>query len=370
MERIMIADFDAENRKQLCGFLAGAHNIELAETGKEAVQVLDKYINELAVVMYRFNMPDMDGYEFLEEMNKRHMLDKVPVLFINERTRADLEHQPIKKGTYDFVHKPFVEEVVQRRINNFVDLFKLKDNLVAKIDTQNVTLSKQFRLLKIQSEELKKSKQSIVDILGTVVECRSLESGAHINRIKGYTNIIAKKMMEEYPDYGLNEHMVEVISSASALHDIGKIAIPDSILNKPGKLDADEFEFMKSHTIRGAEIAKSMQTGKLNNIWDEDYARVSYEICRSHHERYDGRGYPDGLKGDDIPISAQCESIADVYDALVTESVYKAAYSKEEAFNMIMQGECGVFSPRLLECFRKSREEFEAFLDANQEDSN
>ena len=218
-------------------------------------------------------------------------------------------------------------------------------------------MNKQFKLLKVQKEELNRSKQNIVDILATVVECRSLESGDHINRIKGYTEIIARRMMKDYPETKLTESDVDIIVSASALHDIGKIAIPDSILNKPGKLTDDEFEFMKSHTIRGADIVNN-----ISGIWDEDYARICYEICRYHHERYDGRGYPDKIKGDDIPISAQCESIADVYDALVTESVYRAAYSKDEAFNMIVQGEAGVFSPRLLECFRKSREEFEAFL--------
>jgi putative two-component system response regulator len=184
-----------------------------------------------------------------------------------------------------------------------------------------------------------------------------MESGEHIQRVKGYTEILANEMMKSYPEYGLTAKKIEVIVSASALHDIGKIAIPDNILMKPGKLTNEEYEFMKSHTLRGCEI--------LNNIkgaWDQEYGKYSYEICRYHHERFDGRGYPDGLEGDQIPISAQLVSIADVYDALVNERVYKDAFPKDKAFQMITQGECGVFSPKLLEAFRKVRKEFESLV--------
>ena len=358
MEKVLIVDFDAGNRIELSDILCSDYDVELASNGREAVDIIDKKGDELAVILYRFSMQDIDGYRFLEIMQEKKILENTPVLFVNERFANELESNDIKMGVYDFIHKPFVGEIVRRRVRNFADLFVYKNGLEEKVSSQGETMTKQFRLLKIQSDELRKSKEKIVDILGTVVECRSLESGDHITRIKGYTGILARRVMNEYPEYALNNHKIEVIESASALHDIGKIAIPDSILNKPGKLTKDEFEFMKSHTIRGADIINN-----IRGVWDDEYAKVSYEICRYHHERYDGKGYPDGIKGDDIPISAQCESIADVYDALVTESVYKAAYSKEEAFDMIVQGECGVFSPKLMECFRKSRDQFEEFLD-------
>ena len=362
MERILIVDHEFANRDQLKEILKDTYDVETAGTVEEVTAQMDSHGNEFATVLYRFSMEGLDGYSFLERLDKRGLLSRMPVLFINEREAAHLEHSPTRMGIYDFVHKPFVAEIVRRRVSNLTDLFIFKRGLEQKVESQTATMNKQFKLLKVQKEELDKSKQNIVDILATVVECRSLESGDHISRIKGYTEIIARRMMKEYPETGLDEDAVRIIVSASSLHDIGKIAIPDSILNKPGKLTKDEFEFMKSHTIRGADIVNN-----ISGIWDEDYARISYEICRYHHERYDGRGYPDGLKGDAIPISAQCESIADVYDALVTESVYRAAYSKDEAFNMIIQGEAGVFSPLLLEVFRKSREEFEGFLEQNKD---
>ncbi len=361
MEKILIADHEEANIRELENILKGTYDIETASNIDEVMKILEAEGKEIATVIYRFTMTDVDGNGFLQIMDKMGLLGRMPILFINERGAAELEHRSTQIGVYDFVHKPFVAEIVRRRVNNLTTLFIFKRGLEQKVESQSVTMNKQFKLLKMQQAALAKSKQNIVDILATVVEGRSLESGDHINRIKGYTEIIAKRMLKDYPETGLDEEKVSVIVSASALHDIGKIAIPDSILNKPGKLTNDEFEFMKSHTIRGADIVNN-----ISGIWDEDYARICYEICRYHHERYDGRGYPDGIKGDAIPISAQCESVADVYDALVTESVYRAAYSTEEAFNMIIRGEAGVFSPKLLESFRNSREEFEAFYEKHR----
>lgn len=227
------------------------------------------------------------------------------------------------------------------------------------MERQTETLRKQYRLLQLQAEKLKQSRSNVIDILGTVVEYRNLESGQHIERVKGYTRILAERLMKDFPEYGLTPERVEVIVSASALHDIGKIAIPDAILMKPGRLTESEFEYMKAHTTKGGEILNS-----IKNVWDEEYGKVSYEICRHHHERYDGRGYPDGMKGELIPLSAQIVSVADVYDALVNERAYKSAFSKETAFQMIMTGECGVFSPKILDCFWNVRKEFEKLADA------
>ena len=213
--------------------------------------------------------------------------------------------------------------------------------------------------MKSQAEQLKRRNQDIIEILGTVVEYRNLESGEHVKRVGEYTRILAETFMVEYPEYGLTQEKINVIVSASALHDIGKITIPDSILLKPGRLTKDESEYMKSHTTRGCELLESMK-----NVLDPQYEKVSYEICRHHHERFDGKGYPDGLVGDAIPLSAQLVSVADVYDALVNERCYKDAFPPEEAFHMIVNGECGVFSPRLMEVFRKVRPEFEKLVNA------
>lgn len=205
------------------------------------------------------------------------------------------------------------------------------------------------------ARRLEENNRNIIDVLGTVVEYRNLESGDHIQRVKEYTRIIAEQIMADCPEYGLTRHFIDVMVPASALHDVGKIAISDSILLKPGKLTAEEFEEMKTHTTKGCAILENIE-----GAWSEEYKKICYDICRHHHERFDGRGYPDGLSGDDIPIAAQIVSIADVYDALISKRVYKDAYDKGQAFEMIMNGECGVFSPKLLAALTKVRHKLEA----------
>jgi putative two-component system response regulator len=226
--------------------------------------------------------------------------------------------------------------------------------LEEKVEKQTETLQKQYKLLKLQADNLKKSNERIIDMLGTMVEYRNLESGKHIHRVKKYTQILATEFMNEYPESNLTPEKITVIVSASPLHDIGKIAIPDTILLKPGRLTDREYDYMKSHTLSGCEILDT-----IKDAWDEEYWKISREICRSHHERFDGSGYPDKLSGNQIPLSAQLVSVADVYDALISERVYKDAIPKDRAFHMIIGGECGLFSPQLLECFRNARTELE-----------
>lgn len=198
----------------------------------------------------------------------------------------------------------------------------------------------------------------LLDVLGAIVESRSLDGSAHIDRIKSFTRALATQVMRLYPEYGLNPYVVDVFVATSALHDIGKVTIPDSILFKPARLTREEFDYMKTHTTNGCELLKN-----IGSALSPDYRRASYEICRHHHEKYDGKGYPDGLRGDDIPMSAQIVSVADVYDALVCERVYKDAFTKEQAFNMIVSGDCGMFNPKLMDCFRKCVHEFEKVAD-------
>lgn len=280
------------------------------------------------------------------------------MIIISGENTGETEKRCFDYGISDFIGKPFDSSLVKKRVGNIANLFMYQNQLEDKVQEQTSTIQKQYILLKQQVERLKKRNEDIIDILGTVVEYRSLESGEHIQRVKGYTRIMGREFIKMYPDGGITEEKLDIIVSASALHDIGKVAIPDHILLKPGKLTDDEFAFMKSHTIRGCEILDS-----IKDVWDEEYSKVSWEICRYHHERYDGKGYPEGLTGDEIPISAQLVSIADVYDALVNERCYKRAFTKEQAFHMITTGECGVFSPRLLEIFRAERSEIEALAD-------
>ena len=356
--KVLIVDDLEMNREMLAAILEKDYPILEADGGKNAIAMIQKHQSEIAVVLLDLVMPEVDGFAVLEVMKNQSWLKSIPVLVITAESKSEIESKCFEMGVSDFIRKPFDNAIVRNRVKNIVDLFIYKNQLEEKVEKQTATLKKQYKLLVMQAEKLKESNTKIIDILGTVVECRNLESGEHIKRVKNFTRILAEQMMIEYPEYGLTQEKIDVIVSASALHDIGKIAIPDSILLKPARLTKDEYEYMKSHTTRGCEVLNNIE-----DVWDETYSKISYEICRHHHERYDGKGYPDSLAGEAIPISAQIVGLADAYDALVSERVYKSAYSEDEAFHMIVSGECGVFSPKLLECFRKVKKKFE---DLNQ----
>ena len=345
--KILIVDDVDMNREMLAEILEDYETLE-ASNGAQALGMIKDNYEELALVLLDLVMPVFDGYRVLDVLKEEGKLEHLPVIIITGEDSVISERKCFELGASDFIRKPFDEILVKHRVKNVAQLYEYKKGLEKKIEVQTSQLKNQYKLLQGASEILKKNNRRIIEALGTIVEYRNLESGEHVKRVMGYTRILAERMMEDYPEYQLTPAYIDTICAASALHDIGKIAIPDSILLKPGRLTKDEFDYMKSHTIRGCEILKS-----LEDAWDEQYSRCSYEICRWHHERYDGKGYPDGLKGDEIPISAQLVSLADVYDALINERCYKEAYSKEKAFMMIVTGECGVFSPKLMQAFRK-----------------
>lgn len=353
--RVLVVDDMEINRDILTDILEDRYEVLTAENGKTALRILDENKDRIAIMLLDLTMPEMNGFDVLDRMKESGLIRRLPVIIITGDESPESEKRCFDFGVTDFIRKPFNEALVKLRVGNTIDLYEYKNGLEDKVLQQNDTLNRQFITLKKQAQQLAESNSKIIDILATVVESRNLESGEHIQRVKIYTKILATQLMHDYPEYGLTQHKVDVMVPASALHDVGKIAIPDKILLKPGKLDKEEFEFMKSHTTRGCVIIDN-----IKGVWDEEYAKMSYEICRHHHERYDGKGYPDGLMGDDIPVAAQVVSIADVYDALVSVRVYKGAFAKEDAYNMIVGGECGTFSPKLLECFRKTRSEFEA----------
>lgn len=269
--------------------------------------------------------------------------DRIPLLAVCSEIPPGLGDELCKYNIAEFICAPFDPSLVKHRIQNCIRLYQYQN-----------TMQKQHKLLKLQSDRLTKSNETIIDALGDIVEYRNVESGEHIHRVKEYTRILATEAMNCFPEFNLTPEKVSVIVTSSPLHDIGKIALPDKILMKPGRLTDQEFEYIKSHTISGCEILDNMR-----GIWSDEYSKVCKEICHSHHERYDGSGYPDGLRGSEIPLSAQIVSIADVYDALTNERVYKDAIPKDHAFRMIINGECGVFSPKLMECLRNVRTEFE-----------
>ena len=356
--KILIVDDAYINRELLKEILRDDYDVLEAENGKEAFEVIEKEKGNINAVLLDLIMPVMDGFEVLEHMQSKKILDKIPVIVISGETSMQIEKKCFDYGVSDFIGRPYKTALVQKRVQNMVNQYVYKNQLEEKVADQTAVLRKAYDKLQQQTKMLEKRNQDIIDMLGTIVEYRNLESGEHIQRVKGYTRILAEDFAKNYPEYELTPDMINTIVSASALHDLGKIAIPDSILLKPGKLTKDEFEYMKSHTLRGCEILDSMK-----DDWDPVTQGVTYEIARSHHERYDGKGYPDGLKGEEIPVSAQLVSVADVYDALINKRCYKDAFSKEDAFHMIVNGECGVFSPKLMQTFRNVRTKFEQFAD-------
>ena len=347
---ILIVDDNEINRGILGEIFKDKYEILEAGDGKEAMSMIEANEDKLAAILLDIVMPEMDGYEVLEAMQKKDNLnDSVPVLMITADTSTDAERTSYQKGAADVIHKPFDPVIVDKRVSRTVELFDSKNNLELQVDDQTRVLKKQFLYLKKQEERLKNSNERVIDTIATIVEFRSMESSYHLKRIKGFVRILALTAMNNYPELGLNPHLIDVITQASAMHDIGKISVPDSILLKPGRLTNEEFEVMKSHTTRGSEVIEM-----IKEVQDKEYYDVCLDICRHHHERYDGGGYPDGLKGDENSIAAQLTAISDVYDALVCDRVYKSAYPLDKAYDMIKNGECA--SGSLLSSNRNSAE--------------
>ncbi len=355
---ILIVDDNEINRGILGEIFKDKYNILEAGDGKEAMSMIEANEEKLAAILLDIVMPEMDGYQVLEAMQKKDNLnDSVPVLMITADTSTEAERTSYQKGAADVIHKPFDPVIVDKRVSRTVELFDSKNNLEIQVDDQTRVLKKQFIYLKKQEERIKNSNERVIDTIATIVEFRSMESIYHLKRIKGFVRILALTAMNNYPELGLNPHMVDVITQASAMHDIGKISVPDSVLLKPGRLTNEEFEVMKSHTTRGSEVIEM-----LKDVQDKEYYEVCLDICRHHHERYDGGGYPDGLKGEENSIAAQLTAISDVYDALVSDRVYKSAYPVDKAYEMIKNGECGVFSPKILACFEFARPDMEKLV--------
>lgn len=352
---ILIVDDSLFNRQMLCDILKGKYELLEASDGQEALGIIEKQRAQIAAILLDIVMPNMDGLTLLKTLNEKKYLEEFPVLMVTGENSFEILAECFQYGASDYIRKPVQKDFVTERVEKLTELYLKKNEYKEKLDKQTLTLRNQYKMLQAQSEQLKKVNDSVIEMLGTIVEYRNMENRGHTKKISGFTQILANHMMNAYPEYGLTPEKIKVIVATSVLHDIGKILIKESVLLKPGKLTPEEKEYVRSHPLRGYEIADN-----ITEAWGEEYQKCCREITRSHHERYDGNGYPDGLKGDEIPISAQLVSIADCYESLISETPYKNADSYEEAFNKIMQGEKGVFSPKLLECFRRARKEFEA----------
>lgn len=344
-QQLLIVDDEEVNRAILGGMFHEEFDVVEASNGEEAIKKIENGC-DLALILLDVIMPVMDGFRVLDYMQERELLDKIPVILITSMTPQESEERAYKYSIADVMHKPFEPSIVQRRAGNIVALYQSKRNM-------EIRLREQEQTIRAQSRQIQESNEFMIDALSNVVEFRSVETGDHIRRIKYFTRVLSKYMAKYFPKYGLTPEMVDQIARASALHDIGKIGISDAILLKPGKLTPQEFETMKTHTTIGCEILKSFKRS-----YADDFYQCCYDICRYHHERWDGGGYPDHLAGDEIPISAQIVSIADVYEALVSERVYKTAYSNKAAYEMILNGECGQFAPDVIECFQLAKADF------------
>ena len=345
--KILIVDDSNFNRELLHDILSDDYEILMAEDGIIAKQIIEEKQSEIKVILLDLMMPRMNGIELLQYLKQYSWFNKIGIIIISSEDTVSIEVQCFELGVTDFIHRPFNDRLVKKRVDNVCSLFDIQNNLENTVRIQTQDLIE-------KNAQLARSKENVIDILGTMVEYRNFESGEHVKRVKKYTKILADSMMKHYPEYHLDDHKVEMIVSASALHDIGKIAFSDAILLKPGKLTDEEFEIMKTHTTKGTEIINN-----INDVWEDDYGQIAKQICEYHHERYDGNGYPEKLVGDMIPISAQIVALADVYDSLTHERIYKKAIDKNKAFEMIMNDECGVFSDKVKFCLIKIREEFE-----------
>jgi len=343
--QILIVDDMEINRGILSGLFAQEYTVLEAENGLEALELIQANRDSIAVILLDIVMPVMDGFQLMERLQKTGILQRVPVILITADSFHDNEIKGLSLGAYDIIMKPFDPLIVKKRVENCIELYRHKHCLE--------------HLVELRTRKLTETNNFIIDALGTIIEYRSLESGQHIRRVRAFTRALLEQLSAAKPELNLTRQTINVIVSAAAMHDVGKITIPDSVLLKPGRLTRDEFEVMKTHTVKGCEVLQA-----FSRIEDKTYLRYCHEICRSHHERWDGGGYPDGLKKDEIPISAQVVSIADVYDALTSKRVYKPAYSHEEAVEMILSGECGVFSDLMLCCFRQVADRFQAISDS------
>lgn len=337
-QTILIVDDVEMNRAILQETFQDGYDILEAENGLEAMQIIERHQESLTAILLDVVMPVMGGFEVLMRMHEKGLTERIPVFLITAESSQMVLKQGYDLGVVDIIGKPIVPFFIKRRIENVIQL--------------NQVVNRQEAVLREQAEKIQELNSSVIETLATAIEFRDCESGEHVQRIRDLTLLFLKKLCELYPQFYIPEQEIALIAEAAVMHDIGKIAIPDNVLNKPGKLTKEEFEIMKTHSVKGCELLDSIPKLKENPIYE-----YAYDICRHHHERWDGGGYPDGLKENGISLWAQIVSIADVYDALVNERVYKRAYPHETAVQMMIRGDCGQFNPVLMDMMLKIQNE-------------
>lgn len=332
-ECVLIVDDSEINRNLLADMLDEDYSVNQAASGEEVLAILKERHDDFSCVLLDLNMGSVSGYDVLTHMRERGWLSYLPVIIISAEENINCIKRAYSLGAIDFISRPFDMEIVQRRVRTTIAVYSNQRRL--------------SQMVVNQLYENERSNTMLLSILGHIVEFRNKESGAHIESVGVLTQIFLEHLVKKTNRYNLSNSDIKTIARASVLHDAGKISVPNAILNKPGKLTSEEYDIMKKHTLAGSEMINACTQFK-----DEPIVKTSYAICRWHHERYDGKGYPDGLKGEDIPIAVQVVALADVYDALTNERCYKKAFTHEEAVKMILNGECGCFNPLLIEILR------------------
>lgn len=344
-KKIIIIDDVELNRAILREAFCKNYEIIEAENGEKGLKLIKEHANSTACIFLDVLMPVMDGFTLLEQLKGTSVIRTIPIFLITTETGDNVVKQAYDLGVVDFIQKPFNLMIIKRNVQNIIELYANRNQLEKMFNEQMTTIS-------VQDSELKGNQWAIIDTLGQALESRDVESGNHTYRMSRITDIFLKNLAIAHPEYMLSEKKIMQITQVTPLHDIGKIAIPDRILLKPesaGRLTPEEFEIMKTHTIAGCKLIDSIPNFRGTQMYT-----YSYNICRYHHERWDGKGYPDHLVGSQIPLEAQVVAMADVYDALISKRVYKPAFTHEEAKRMINAGECGAFNTDILQCFNET----------------
>ncbi len=357
-DTVLILEEEDASRKKLSEIFQDKYKILAVTNEKEGLDILRAQGPSLAVVLVNLKIPAKENFQVLKRLSEKKFPNHIPFIMITDETTGAYEKKGYEYGIVSYIKKPFPSDaIVKQLVDNVVEVFQYKRHLEVTVKKQTEKLKKQNSMLKLMAEKQKHMNEVLIDSLSNIVEFRNLESEQHIKRIRRFTLCLGNSVINLYPEYGLTQQQLEIIGRASSLHDIGKIVIPDNIILKSGKLTEDEYEVIKSHTTKGAEIIE-----RVVHIDSKEFSNYAYDIARHHHEKYDGSGYPDGLKGDDISIAAQIVSLVDVYDALTSKRVYKAAYTTDKAFQIIVNGQNGSFSSKLLKAFTEVREEFETIV--------
>ncbi len=356
--QVLIINDDKVDMAALNRAISEDYRCVLAMSVNDGVKFLADSDGDFSAVVIKLDMKPISGLRFIQIMSENNKISTMPFIVIAESDDDPDLDECFELGAVDYIAKPFTAGRIRRCVDRNISIFGKFTSLREEIDRNFEKMRVSNAELEKNNKQLNDSQSAVLEALGTVVEYRNLEDSNHVRRVKQFTEILGRNMMKSFPESGLTKEKIVIYARASMLHDVGKICIPDSIMLKPGRMTDEEFEIMRSHTTKGVELLNS-----ISDCWDKEYASIAATICRSHHERYDGRGYPDGLKGDEIPLCAQLVSIADTYDALVSDRVYKKAYTKQVAFKMMTGGECGEFDPKVMEAFRESREEFEKVVD-------